>query len=481
MRRAGSRRLIAVVVLGSLSACAVGPDYRRPTAPVAEGFKELPGWKPATPADAIDRGAWWSVYKDPELDSLEQQVQLSNQNVRQYAAQYAEALAMVREVRAELFPTIGASFSATHSGTGAIPLTTGAGAVVGSSAKGSSEYSLTGSGTWSPDIWGSIRRQLESQKALAQVDAADLANALLSAQATLAQDYFELRASDSMQDLLTEVIKDYQKTADITQSQYKFGTASRGDYMSALAQLQAAQSQLIATREARGQYEHAIAVLAGAPPAQLSIAHAALATDVPVVPSGLPSALLERNPTVAAAERQMKAENALIGVAVAAYYPTVTLTGLVEFAGSSLSNVVSAADRVWSLGGAATETLFDAGERSAAVAAARANYDASVATYRETVLTTLQGVEDQLIALHTLQDESVTAGQAADSAKQAADVALEEYKAGTVAFTTVITDDEVYLTDRQTVVTVQQNRLVASVTLIEELGGGWATSELPKL
>jgi NodT family efflux transporter outer membrane factor (OMF) lipoprotein len=251
--------------------------------------------------------------------------------------------------------------------------------------------------------------------------------------------------------------------------------------MSALALLQSAQSQLIATREARGQFEHAIAVLTGVPPAELSVAHAPLATPVPVVPSGLPSALLERNPTVAAAERQMKTENALIGVAVAAYYPTVTLSGLIEFAGSSLSNVVSAADRVWSLGGAATQTLFDGGERSAAVAVARANYDASVASYRQTVLTALQGVEDQLIALHTLQDESTVAAQAVDSAKQAADVALDDYKAGTVAFTTVITDDETYLTDRETLLTIQQNRLVASVDLVEALGGGWQTSELPEL
>jgi NodT family efflux transporter outer membrane factor (OMF) lipoprotein len=469
--RTGLGLVILILILG---ACTVGPDYRRPAAPLSMAYKELPGWKPATPADDIDRGAWWSIYDDPELDGLESQVQISNQNVKQYAAQYAEALALVREVRAELFPTLGATASAARSGTAAtaIPAATGT---------QGSEYQLQGSASWSPDIWGSIRRQLESQKASAQVSAADLANAILSAQATLAQDYFELRASDSMQDLLSDVIKDYQRTADITQSQYKFGTASRGDYMSALAQLQSAQSQLIATREARGQYEHAIAVLTGTPPAGLSIAHGPLATLVPVVPSGLPSRLLERNPTVAAAERQMQAENALIGVAVAAYYPTVTLTGVVEFAGSSLSNVVSAADRVWSLGAAATQTLFDAGKRSAAVAAAHANYDASVATYRQTVLTTLQSVEDQLVALHTLQDESTVAAQAVNSAKQAADVALEEYKAGTVAFTTVITDDEVYLSDRQSVVTLQQNRLVASIELIEALGGGWESTQLPRL
>jgi NodT family efflux transporter outer membrane factor (OMF) lipoprotein len=457
------KRLGLVAMLLTLIGCTAGPDYRRPAAPVAPDYKELAGWKPATPADGIDRGAWWSLYHDPQLDSLERQVSISNQNVKQYAAQYAAALAMVREVRAELFPTLAATASASRGGGGATPLN-----------------QLEGNGSWAPDIWGSIRRQLESQKATAQVSAADLANAVLSAQATLAQDYFELRAADSMQDLLTDVIKDYQRTADITQGQYRYGTASRGDYMSALAQLQSVQSQLIATREARGQYEHAIAVLTGAPPAAVSIVHAPLATAVPVVPSGLPSELLERNPTVAAAERQMKAENALVGVAVAAYYPTVTLTGLVEFAGSSLSNVVSAADRIWSLGGAATQTLFDGGARSAAVAAARANYDASVAGYRQTVLTTLQSVEDQLIALHTLQDQSVVAAQAADSAKQAADVALAAYKAGTVAFTTVITDDETYLTDRQTVVTIQQNRLIASIDLIEALGGGWDSSQLPK-
>jgi NodT family efflux transporter outer membrane factor (OMF) lipoprotein len=467
MMRALRTQVGLVMLILTVSACAVGPNYRRPTAPVSTTYKELPGWKPATPADDIDRGAWWSIYNDSQLDGLERQVQISNQNVKQYQAQYAEALALVREVRAQLFPTLGTTASVTRSATPAVPRTT--------------QYQLEGNASWSPDIWGSIRRQLESQKAVAQVSAADLANAVLSAQATLAQDYFELRASDSMLDLLADVIKDYQRTADITQSQYKFGTASRGDYMSALAQLQSAQSQLIATQQARGQYEHAIAVLTGTPPAGLSIAHGPLATIVPVVPSGLPSQLLERNPTVAAAERQIKAENALIGVAVAAYYPTVTLTGLVEFAGASLSNVISAADRVWSLGGSATETLFDAGQRSAAVAAARANYDASVATYRQTVLATLQSVEDQLVALHTLQDESTVAAAAVDSAKQAADVALEEYKAGTVAFTAVITDDEVYLTDRQTMVTIQQNRLIASVELIEALGGGWASAELPNL
>jgi NodT family efflux transporter outer membrane factor (OMF) lipoprotein len=454
-----------------LSACAVGPDYHRPSAPTSAAYKELAGWKPAVPADGMDRGAWWSIYQDPDLDRLEREVQISNQNVKEFAAQYAEALALVREVRAELFPTLSATASATRSSGNSVVVPAGGG--IASQSTQSNQYNVQGSGTWSPDVWGSIRRQLESQKAAAQVSKADLANALLSAQSTLAQDYFDLRGSDSMEDLLAAQVKDYRQTVSITQSMYQYGTASRGDYLSALAQLQSTQAQLIALREARGQYEHAIAVLAGAPPGDFTIAHGALAKDVPVVPSGVPSALLERNPTIAAAERQMASENALIGVAVAAYFPSITLTGLVEFVGSSLPNLLSAADRIWSLGGSATQTIFDGGAKSAAVAVARANYDAAIASYRQTVLTTFQGVEDQLIALHTLQDESTVAAQAVDSARGAAAVAMEEYKAGTVTFTTVLTDDETYQSDQQTLVTIQQNRLVASAALIAALGGGW--------
>jgi NodT family efflux transporter outer membrane factor (OMF) lipoprotein len=455
-----------------VSGCAVGPNYHRPEAQTPPVYKELAGWKPATPADTRNRGAWWSIYDDAQLDALERQVSLSNQNVQSYEAQYQEAEALVRETSSGLFPTLGVTADATRNGGSSTTVVNSA----GTTSSHATQYELQSSASWTPDVWGSIRRQLESRKAAAQMSAADLANALLSAQATLAQDYFELREEDSMEDLLQGVVRDYQRTVQITRAQYEAGTASRGDYVSALAQLQSARTQLTATRQARGQYEHAIAVLTGAPPAGFSIASGALSATVPVVPVGVPSTLLERNPAIAAAERQMKSENALIGAAEAAYFPTVTLSGLIGFASGSLGDLVSTANRVWSLGGSAAQTLFDAGERSAEVTAARANYDEAVASYRQTVLSTFQSVEDQLLALHTLQDEIGTAAAAVDSAKQAADVALAEYQAGTVAFTTVLTADETFLQDRQTLLSIQQSQLVASVTLIEALGGGWSVA-----
>lgn len=457
----------AVVLTLWAGGCAVGPNYHRPAAATPQEYKELSGWKPATPRDFIDRGAWWSIYEDSQLDRLERQVSISNQNIQLYQAQYAAAEALVREARSQLFP----SFSATAVATPTCSSNS-------SCSPNTSLYQAQAAATWTLDVWGSIRRQLESQKAAAQVSAADLANALLSAQATLAQDYFQLRASDSLEDLLNDVVKDYAGTTRIIQYQYQFGVASRGDYMSALAQLQAAQAQLIGVREARGQYEHAIAVLTGTLPSELAIAHAPLATEVPVVPVGLPSTLLERNPNIAAAERQMKSENALIGVAEATYFPTITLSGLGGYLSASLADLFTSANRLWSTGAAGSETIFNAGYRPAAVAAARANYAAAVASYRQTVLSTFQSVEDQLIALHTLQDESVAAGRAVDSAKQASDVALNEYKAGVVAFTTVLLTDEISLTDSQTLLTIQQNRFLASVALIEALGGGWDSSKL---
>jgi NodT family efflux transporter outer membrane factor (OMF) lipoprotein len=438
--------------------------------PTPPKYGEAGTWTPISPRDEIDRGAWWSVYKDAELDRLERQVNLSNQNVKAYEAQYAEALALVREARSALFPSIGMGASKTRSLS---PATT-----PGVPASGPvSSYELDGTAAWTIDVWGAIRRQLESQKASAQVSAANLANAQLVAQATLAADYFYLRAADSLEDLLTESVASYQRTAEITDNQYEFGTATRGDAMSAHAELESTRAQLIALRQTRGQYLHAIAVLTGAFPSELQIGHAPLSDDVPVVPAGVPSALLERNPAIAAAERQVQADSALIGVAEAAFFPQLTLSGLAGYANRTLSNLISAGNRVWSVEGAAAGTLLDAGARSGAVSAARAVYLQSVANYRQTALTTFQSVEDQLLGLHTLQDETVAAAAAVDAARQAADVALDQYKAGTVAFTAVIVANLTYLGDQQTLLTIRQNRLVASVNLIAALGGGW---EMPK-
>jgi NodT family efflux transporter outer membrane factor (OMF) lipoprotein len=471
----------ACVVL-LLSSCMVGPDYKRPDAPVPAVYKELDGWKPATPLDSINRGAWWSIYNDPELDQLEDQVAISNQNVKSFEAAYRAAVALVRETQAGLFPTasVTSNVTRTRSGGGGGGATS-SGAVVGGRGGGSinTEYSMEGSASWVPDFWGKVRRQVESNVAAAQMSAADLANATLSAQATLAIAYVNLRFEDSLQKLLTDTVAEFQRALQITQNQYRAGTASSADVVTAQAQLQTTQALLIAVGVQRGQFEHAIAMLTGHPPADLTIPVTALPKPVPVVPTDVPSTLLERRPDIAAAERQMQQENALIGVAISAYYPDITLSALFGFAGSPLSKLFSVANEVWSLGASGTETVFDAGSRMAAVQAARATYDEFVADYRQTVLAAFQQVEDELVALRVLEQQATAEDLAVASARHAVTVTLNQYLAGTVAYTSVITEQTQLLGDEQTALAIQQSRLVASVTLIEALGGGWQANDLP--
>jgi NodT family efflux transporter outer membrane factor (OMF) lipoprotein len=471
----------------SLPGCMVGPDYHKPDAPPSAGFKELAGWQIAQPADAIDRGAWWSVYNDPVLDGLERQIDISNQTLKEAEAAYRTARAIVDEARANLFPTLGVTASATRSGSGgsgssgSFSTGTATGTTVSGSSGGRTinNYSLEASASWDLDVWGRIRRLVESDVAAAQASAADVAAARLSAQGSLATYYFELRGEDSLQTLLNRTVGEYTRALRITQNQYGVGVAARADVVAAQAVLESTESQAIAVAEVRGQYEHAIAVLTGHAPSELSIAATALPKDVPVIPPGLPSALLQRRPDVAAAERTMQQENALIGVAVAAFYPDISLSALYGYSGNPIGSLISVANRVWSLGASATETLFEGGARTAAVAAARATYDQFVATYRQTVLTAFQQVEDQLVALRVLERQAVVQDRAVASIQRAVEIALNEYRAGTVAYTTVITEQEMQLTDEQTAVTILQSRLVASVGLIQALGGGWDTSALP--
>jgi NodT family efflux transporter outer membrane factor (OMF) lipoprotein len=463
----------------TLAGCMVGPDYKRPDAPPAPAFKELEGWKISQPADALDKGAWWAVYHDPELDRLERMVDVSNQTVKQFEAQYRNAVALVGEARASLFPVVGISPGVTRSGSGG---SSGRGSSGGSSFSSGSrgtQYSLSGTVTWDPDIWGGVRRQIESNVSGAQVSAADLANAKLSAQATLATDYFDLRAEDSLTQLLTDTVAAYQRALQIAQNQYHAGTQSSIDYVTALAQLQSTQAQLVAVGVQRQQYEHAIAMLTGHAPAEITIASAPLATAVPVLPPGLPSELLERRPDIAAAERAMQQENALIGVQTAAFYPSLSLTALGEYAGNPLGQLFNVSNQIWSLGATGSETLFNGGLRTSAVAAARATYDASVATYRQTVLTAFQGVEDALSDLRILELQAKAEATAVDSTRRAVDATLNAYRAGTVAYTSVITEQTQLLSDQQAALSVQQSRLVASVALIEALGGGWTSGDLP--
>ncbi|HEY1933206.1 MAG TPA: efflux transporter outer membrane subunit [Acetobacteraceae bacterium] len=477
-------KLPVLSLLLALAACMVGPNYHRPSAPVPIAFKELQGWTIAQPQDTSDRGPWWTIYHEPELDRLERQVDVSNQTIKQYEAEYRNAVALVAEARAGLFPTVGINAGVTRdSGIGggsrsSSSLSGGGGG--GGGGAPVTQYTVEGTIDWTPDIWGRIRRQVESQAAAAQVSAADLANARLSAQMTLATDYFDLRAEDSLTDLLRRTVAAYEANLRIVHNQYAAGTTSRSDEVTARAQLESARAQLVGVGVQRALYEHAIAVLTGHPPADLTILPAPLIPDVPVLPPGLPATLLQRRPDIAAAERQMQQENALIGVQIAAFYPDISLSTLGGFVGNPLSQLFTTANRVWSLGASASETLFEGGERTAAVAAARATYDQSVANYRQVVLTALQQVEDELASLRILQDQAHAEDVAVSATQLAVNVLLNQYRAGTVAFTTVVTEETALLTQQQAALAVQQNRLVASVALVTALGGGWNTQLLPK-
>jgi len=463
----------------ALTACAVGPNYHRPAAPVPSAYKELPpGWKIATPEDDKRRGEWWAIFEDPELDRLERQVNISNQNIKQFEAQYRQAVALLKEAQAQLFPTITASFSGQRGGGGGG--TAAVSSAVGSGVGGSThtEFTLQGLASWQPDIWGTIRRQIESRKAGVQVSEANLANAELSAQATLATDYFDLRATDSLRALLKRAVGLDQRALEIARNMFQSGTATNGDVAAAESSLEATQSQLIAVEQQRGTYEHAIAMLTGHLPSELAIEEAPLASKVPEVPPSVPSEILERNPSVAAAERQMQEESALIGVAIGAYFPTISLQALGGYAGNPLSTLINSGNRIWSTAGTASDVLFQGGEQVAAVAQARATYDQSVANYRQTVLTTFQSVEDQLLALRVLERSAEFGQRAVEHAQIAADVALNQFNAGTVSYTTVITDIQALIADQESLLTMQQNQLVADVSLIEALGGGWDLSRL---
>jgi NodT family efflux transporter outer membrane factor (OMF) lipoprotein len=465
-----------------VSACSVGPDYQRPTAPVPAAFKEAPpaGWKLGTPMDAIDKGNWWSIYNDPELDQLEREVDVSNQTLAQAVAAYDEAKAVVQQARGQLFPTVSVTPGMTvenQSGS----LSSG-GLVNRSSLSGEgvrTNYSLEANADWTVDVWGKIRRTVESDVAGAQASAADIANARLSAQATLATDYFDLRAADSLQTLLDNTVKQYARALQITQNQYDAGTAAKSDVLTAQTQLQTTQAQAINVGVGRAQFEHAIAVLTGHPPAELTIPPGQLASAIPEIPTTVPAALLERRPDISAAERQMQQQNALIGVAIAAYYPDVSLTALYGYTGNPLGSLIQLANKVWSIGGSAAETVFDGGIRSGQVASARAVYDQSVANYRQVVLTAFQGVEDNLSGLRILQDQARAEDLAVASAQQAVQIALNEYLAGTQAYTTVITAQTTALSNEETALTIRQTRLTDSVALIQALGGGWDTTQLP--
>jgi NodT family efflux transporter outer membrane factor (OMF) lipoprotein len=468
----------AVLLLG---ACTIGPDYQRPPAPVPVVYKEAAakeGWRVARPADTFDRGAWWSVYRDPVLDSLERQVDISNQNIKSAEATFRQAEAIVTQARAGFFPTatLNASAQRTRNSGGRVGST---GVSGGSTGSISNFFSISTTASWTPDLWDRVGRTVESDVASAQASAANVASARLAVQGQLASDYMQLRIADELKRLLDAAVKAYSESLRITQNQYTAGIVSASDVAQARTQVENTRAQAIATGVLRAQLEHAIAVLIGKPPAELTIVELPAVPALPEVPAGLPSELLERRPDVAAAERRMAAANAQIGVAESAFFPTITLSADYGISASMLKRLFNTASRMWSVGSTLAQTLFDAGARHAIVEQDRAAFDATIADYRQTVLTGFQQVEDELAALRILADQAIAQEAAVVASREAERIFLNQYKAGTVAYTSVVVAETTALANAETAINIRQSRLLANVALIQALGGGWDASQLP--
>ena len=463
------------------SACMVGPKYQRPSAPTPQAFKEPPpnGWKTAQPADGVLRGKWWELYNDPELNALEEQVSISNQNVLMAEAQYREAKDAIRVARAAFFPTVSVGPGIT-SGLNSSALLSSSSTTTGIIGNGTrSTFAIPFDFSYTVDVWGAIRRAIRASAETAQADDALLENARLMYQSELAQDYFNLHGLDGDEDLLERTVKSYEDYLKLTQDRFASGVASGGDLALAETQLYTTTAQLVDLNVMRTQYEHAIAMLTGKPPSELSIPRKILRNAPPVIPVAVPSALLERRPDIASVERQMAAANEQIGIAQAAYYPTISLSASAGLQGSSLLNLFSWPARFWSVGPVLSETLFDAGRRRGVLLEAEDAYDATVANYRLTVLTSFQQVEDALSALHFLEDEMNVEAKAVEAAERSLTIATAQYKAGTTDYLTVITTQALALQDERSEVDLLTRRITESVILVQALGGGWDTSELP--
>jgi NodT family efflux transporter outer membrane factor (OMF) lipoprotein len=464
-----------LLLLALMAACTVGPDYVRPATETPSSFKELKGWKVAQPQDNVIRGAWWNMYSDPQLNTLEEQVNISNQNIAAAEAQLREARTQIRQARAGYFPTVTTAPSATRTHNSA-----NLGQSHFANGFNSNEFTLPADATWAPDVWGRIRRSVEASRANAQASAADLEAARLLAHAEVAQDYFQLRALDAQKQLLLSTVNIYKRFLELTKNRYASGVASRSDVLVAQTQFEGAEAQYIDVGVQRAQLEHAIAVLIGKPASDFSIPESPFPHDAvpPPIPAGMPSDLLERRPDIAAAERLAAVANAQIGVAEAAYYPTITLSASGGFQSSKISDLLTWPSHIWAIGATISETVFDAGLRGAQTDQARAAYDASVATYRQTVLAAFQNVEDNLSALRILEEEAVAQDEAVKAARQSVVVYTNQYKAGTSSALDVIVVQAVALADERTAITILGNRMTDSVLLIEALGGGWNAEEL---
>jgi NodT family efflux transporter outer membrane factor (OMF) lipoprotein len=465
-----------LTVLMLLGACTVGPDYVRPTADTPVAFKESQGWKMAQPRDQELRGNWWEAFNDPLLNEMMEQVNLSNQNLVQAAAQFRQARALVQSARAGYLPSVSANAGVTRSSSS---LSSRNGGFTQNPGFSATSYSLSLDAIWELDLWGRVRRTVEANATSAQASAADLDALRLSIRAELAQNYFQLRALDSEQKLLDDTVAAYQRTLTLTQNQYAAGVAAKVDVIQAQTQLKTTQAQAIDIGVQRAQLEHAIALLLGKPASDYSLAPAPLAAVAPAVPVGVPSSLLERRPDIAAAERRMASANAQIGVAEAAYYPSLTLSASGGFQSTSFANWLTAPSRFWSLGPALAQTLFDGGLRRAQTDQAIAAYDANVAAYRQTVLTGFKEAEDNLAALRILEQEAAVQEEAVQNARQSVALTTNQYKAGIVSYLNVVVVQAAALNNERAAVDILNRRLAASVLLVKALGGGWNRTELP--
>jgi len=476
---------------GLLCGCAVGPDYVKPVVEIPAKFKEAPpGWKKAEPLDCIAGENWWKIFNDYELNALLEQVDISNQNIAVAEAQYRQAVAVVDEARSAFFPTLAGSVSFSRqklstSGSGntvgATNITGSGNASTGNSSTKSSIIStqnLSFNAAWEPDLWGSVRRTVEAAKAGAQSDFAQIGAVRLSMRSLLAQSYFSLRTLDITQKLLNDSVKAYQTALQLTKNRYKTGVAARLDVVQAETQLETAQTAALDNNINRAQFEHAVAVLIGKPPAEFSIKAKSKALIPPEIPPGVPSELLERRPDIAVAERLIAEANANIGVAISAYYPVLTLTATDGFSSTSFSRWLSKPAQFWTLGAQLAETLFDGGLRNAKVKAAWAIYDQNAASYKQTILTAFQNVEDELVALNTLKKEAWVQQKAVANAKLILSIVMNQYKAGTAAYSEVIVSQNNFYSAQQTAVNIEGRRMAAAVGLIMALGGGWDVSAL---
>ncbi|MGA8036875.1 MAG: efflux transporter outer membrane subunit [Candidatus Acidiferrales bacterium] len=476
--------IAAIAIASLLTGCTVGPKYQRPSVDAPAAFKELTpadykttdGWKVAQPSDGALKGKWWETFNDPELNALEQKVSISNQNVASSAAAYMAARALVKQARAQYFPTVSVGGSITNERQ---PILSTGNTSTPNVQSSFTEYSLPFDASWVPDLWGKVRNEVRANASAAQASEADLENVRLTAQAEVAVDYYSLRGQDALKQLLDSTVVAYQESLNLTKVLYETGIDSDESVAQAETQLETTQAEATNLGILRAQYEHAIAMLVGQPPSTFSIPIVALKSAPVAIPYGVPSQLLERRPDIAADERLMEQANAQIGVATAAYYPTVTLSAAAGFSTTSFTNWFTWPSRFWSLGPSASETIYDGGLRRATVMQYRAQYDESVANYRQTVLTAFQQVEDNLAALRILSVEIQQQDTAVTSADRNLKIATDRYKLGIDPYLNVITAQTTLLSNKQTAVNLRIQQMTSSVQLIEALGGGWDASQLP--